>query len=153
MLNAEQELALNGILDFLSKPVNNFVDCTTLLHGPAGVGKSRTTRDIADKIRAKSSVAGVAPTHKARKVLDRFLNQCPQNKNPFANITSPPPPTIKTMTVASLLSKMRAHHYIGVDHYASSGSKINLYQVFIVDEASMITDEDIKSMINYAFTY
>ena len=153
MLNAEQELALNGILDFLSKPVNNFADCTTLLQGAAGTGKSRTTRDIADKIRAKSSVAGVAPTHKARKVLDRFLNQSPQNKNPFANISSPPPPTIKTMTVASLLSKMRAHHYIGVDHYASSGSKINLYQVFIVDEASMINDEDIKSMINYAFTY
>ena len=38
MLNAEQELALNGILDFLAKPVNNFADCTTLLHGSAGVG-------------------------------------------------------------------------------------------------------------------
>ena len=153
MLTAEQEFAVNGILEFLSRPVNNFADCTTLLQGPGGTGKSFLTRNIADKIRAKNSVAGVAPTHKARKVLDRFLNQTPQNKNPFANISSPPPPTIKTMTVASLLSKMRAHHYIGVDHYASSGSKINLYQVFIVDEASMINDEDIKSMINYAFTY
>ena len=153
MLTAEQEFAVNGILEFLSRPVNNFADCTTLLHSSAGCGKSFLTRNIADNIRSKLSVAGVAPTHKARKVLDRFLNQTPQNKNPFANISSPPPPTIKTMTVASLLSKMRAHHYIGVDHYASSGSKINLYQVFIVDEASMITDEDIKSMINYAFTY
>ena len=154
MLNAEQELALNGILDFISKPVSNFPDCTTLLYAAAGAGKTFLTRHIADKIRSKYSIAGVAPTHKARKVLDRFLNQANlKNLSPFANITSPPPPTIKTMTVASLLSKMRAHHYIGVDHYASSGSKINLYQVFIVDEASMINDEDIKSMINYAFTY
>jgi hypothetical protein len=154
MLNAEQEAALNGILEFIEKPVNNFADCTTLLQGVAGSGKSHCTRNIADKIRAKYTVAGVAPTHKARKVLDRFLNQAnPKNSSPFANITSPPPATIKTMTVASLLSKMRAHHYIGVDHYASSGSKVNLYQVFIVDEASMINDEDIKSMINYAFTY
>jgi hypothetical protein len=154
MLKGEQEAALKGILDFIEKPVNNFADCTTLLQGAGGTGKSFLTRHIADKIRGKLSVAGVAPTHKARKVLDRFLNQAnTKNASPFANITSPPPATIKTMTVASLLSKMRAHHYIGVDHYASSGSKVNLYQVFIVDEASMINDEDIKSMINYAFTY
>lgn len=153
MLTVEQEFAVNGILQFIETPVNNFADCTTLLQSPAGCGKSHCTRSIADKIRGKLSVAGVAPTHKARKVLDRFLNQTNPGKSPFSNITSPPPPTIKTMTVASLLSKMRAHHYIGVDHYASSGSKVNLYQVFIVDEASMINDEDIKSMINYAFTY
>jgi hypothetical protein len=154
MLNVEQEAALNGILEFIEKPVNNFADCTTLLSAFVGAGKTFLTRHIADKIRGKLSVAGVAPSHKARKVLDRFLNQAnTKNASPFANITSPPPATIKTMTVASLLSKMRAHHYIGVDHYASSGSKVNLYQVFIVDEASMINDEDIKSMINYAFTY
>jgi nucleoside-triphosphatase THEP1 len=147
MLNADQEKALNGILEFIKIPVESYKDCTTLIQGPAGSGKSFLTRHIADKIRSKYIIAGVAPTHKARKVLDRFLNN---NKSPFSNITIS---TIKTMTVASLLSKMRAHHYIGVDHYASSGSKVNLYDVFIIDEASMINDEDIKSMINYAFQY
>ena len=48
---------------------------------------------------------------------------------------------------------MRSHHYIGVDHYTGSGSKMNMFDVFIIDEASMINDEDIKSMINYAFNY
>ena len=146
MLNADQEKALNGILEFIKTPVEAFKDCTTLIQGPAGSGKSFLTRYIADKLRSKYNIAGVAPTHKARKVLDRFLN----NKSPFSNINTS---TIKTMTVASLLSKMRAHHYIGVDHYASSGSKVNLYDVFIIDETSMINDEDIKSMINYAFQY
>ncbi len=147
MLNAEQENALTGILEFISLPVHNFKDCTALIYASAGCGKTFLTKYIADKIKNKYKVAGVAPTHKARKVLDRFLNS---GSNPFAKISSG---TIKTMTVASLLSKMRSHHYIGVDHYASSGSKVNLYDVFIIDEASMINDEDLKSMINYAFKY
>ena len=147
MLNTEQENALAGILEFISLPVHNFKDCTALIYAAGGCGKTFLTRHIADKIKSKYKIAGVAPTHKARKVLDRFLNQ---GKTPFSNLSTS---TIKTMTVASLLSKMRAHHYIGVDHYASSGSKINLYDVFIVDEASMINDEDVKSMINYAFQY
>jgi hypothetical protein len=129
----------------------HYQDCTTIIVGIAGSGKSFLTRHIADKIRQKYKIAGVAPTHKARKVLDKFLNK--QNeKSLFANIHTPVT-TIKTMTVASLLNKMRSHHYIGVDHYTGSGSKMNMFDVFIIDEASMINDEDIKSMINYAFNY
>ena len=163
MLNADQENALNGIMRFIETPVETFADCTTLIFGSAGSGKSFLTRYIADELRKKRkkeadyrssrdySIAGVAPTHKARKVLDRFLNSQKGN-SPFANVSNPIA-SIKTMTVASLLNKMREHHYIGVDHYASTGSKINLYDIFIVDEASMINDEDVKSMINYTFTY
>ena len=147
MLTEDQQQALNGILEFIDTPVNNFKDCTALIYAAGGCGKTFLTKHIADKIKSKYKIAGVAPTHKARKVLDRFLNQ---TTSPFAKINTS---TIKTMTVASLLSKMRTHHYIGVDHYASAGSKVNLYDIFIIDEASMINDEDIKSMINYAFTY
>lgn len=147
MLTSDQENVLNGILNFISKPINTYADCSTIIIGAAGTGKSYLTRAIANKIRNKYKIAGVAPTHKARKVLDRFLNT---QKSSFFNIYAT---SIKTMTVASLLSKMRAHHYIGVDHYASSGSKMNLFEIFIVDEASMINDEDIKKMIGYAFNY
>ena len=151
MLNPSQEVALQGILQFISTPIHTYQDCTTIIVGIAGSGKSFLTRHIADKIRQKYKIAGVAPTHKARKVLDKFLNK--QNeKSLFANIYTPVT-TIKTMTVASLLNKMRSHHYIGVDHYTGSGSKMNMFDVFIIDEASMINDEDIKSMINYAFNY
>ena len=101
MLTSDQEEALNDILNFLQSSIKEFKDCSTLIYGPAGSGKSFLTRFIADKIRGKYNVAGVAPTHKARKVLDRFLN-----RKAFYQI--------KTITVASLLSKIRSHHYLGV---------------------------------------
>jgi hypothetical protein len=40
MLNADQEKALNGVLEFVKIPVESFKDCTTLIQGPAGSGKS-----------------------------------------------------------------------------------------------------------------
>ena len=140
MLTADQEIALEGLISFIQKPIEKFEDCATILYAAAGCGKTFLTRYIADKIRGKYTIAGVAPTHKARKVLEKFLN----NGSFY---------TIKTMTVASLLNKMRNHSYIGTKNYKGSGSKINLYQLFIIDEASMITDEDIKKIIKYAFDH
>ena len=93
-LTVDQEKALTGILEFIQKPVKELKDCATILYAAAGCGKTFLTRVIVDKVRGKYSIAGVAPTHKARKVLDQFLNQ-----NSFY--------TIKTMTIASLLSKLR----------------------------------------------
>ena len=140
MLTDDQEKALEGILKFVSLPITNYKDCVTLLYAAAGCGKSFLTRKIADKLRGRYTIAGVAPTHKARKVLDRFLNSDSFYK-------------IKTLTVASLLSKLRDHSYIGTKTYTGTGNKLNLYDFFIVDEASMITDEDIKTIISYAFKW
>ena len=141
MLTHDQENALNCILEFIKRPVVEYKDCSTILYAPAGCGKTFLTRVIADKIRGVYTIAGVAPTHKARKVLDKFLN----NKSFY---------TIKTMTVASLLNKLRSHSYIGTKLYkGGSDSKISLYKLFIIDEASMINDSDIKMIISYAFKY
>lgn len=139
-LTLDQEQALNGIIEFIQRPVNNYKDCATILYAAAGCGKTFLTRIIADKLRGRYSMAGVAPTHKARKVLDRFLNN-----NSFY--------TIKTMTVASLLNKMRSHSYIGTKRFERTGSKISLYELFIIDEASMISDKDVENIIRYAFTH
>lgn len=140
MLTDDQKNALSGILEFIQRPIEKYKDCSTILYAAAGCGKSFLTRFIADKIRGKLVIAGVAPTHKARKVLDKFLNS-----NSFIHI--------KTMTVASLLGKIRTHSYIGTNHYDGNSSKISLYNLFIIDEASMINDEDVKKIISYAYNF
>tara|TARA_R110001599_G_scaffold283505_1_gene485401 strand:- start:1133 stop:2749 length:1617 start_codon:yes stop_codon:yes gene_type:complete len=141
MLTPDQEVALYSILEFIKRPVTEYKDCANILYAAAGCGKTFLTRIIADKLRGGYSIAGVAPTHKARKVLDRSLN----TKSFY---------TIKTMTVASLLNKLRAHSYIGTKLYSKgSASKMSLYNLFIIDEASMINDNDIQVLVNYAFEY
>lgn len=139
-LTLDQEEALHGILEFIKKPIIECKDCSTILYAAAGCGKTFLTRHIADKLRGSYVIAGVAPTHKARKVLDKFLNDKTFYK-------------IKTMTVASLLGKLRSHSYIGTKHYKETNSKIHLYNLFIIDEASMINDEDIKKIVSYAFKF
>jgi hypothetical protein len=139
-LTYDQETALIGILEFIQTPINTYTDCSVILYAAAGCGKTFLTRHIADVLRGSCMIAGVAPTHKARKVLDKFLNN-----NTFVNI--------KTMTVASLLNKLRDHTYIGTKSFSGSGSKLDKYDIFIIDEASMITDEDIKRIITYAYQH
>lgn len=140
-LTPDQQEALVNILEFIKRPIEEYKDSSMILYAAAGCGKTFLTRYIVDKLRGYYSIAGVAPTHKSRKVLDKFLN-----KNCFN--------TIKTMTVASLLSKMRSHSYIGTKFYDETGSsKIPLYNIFIIDEASMINDDDIKKIIQYTFEH
>ena len=116
-LTPDQENALNGILEFIKRPILECKDCSTILYAAAGCGKTYLTRYIADKLRGSYIISGVAPTHKARKVLDKFLNNGSFYK-------------IKTMTVASLLGKLRSHSYIGTKNYKGTNSKIELYRPF-----------------------
>jgi hypothetical protein len=138
-LTLDQENALNGILDFIFKPVKERDDVACTLSAYAGCGKTFLTRIIVNKVSHVFSIIGVAPTHKARKVLEDFLNNASLLK-------------IKTSTIASLLSKIKQHNYIGTQNYSgSSNEKMQKYDLFIIDEASMITDSDINCIINYAF--
>src|SRR5581483_10674486 len=154
MLTPDQEIALQGLLEFVARPIQTFADCATVLYASAGCGKTYLTRFLADSLKNKYALCGVAPTHKARKVLDHFLN-----KNKLANTKSGKVSVfanlnpIITITVASLLSKLREHSYIGTQNYVSSGTKISLFDIFIIDEASMINNEDVKAIIAYTFKY
>ena len=134
MLTPDQQTALDGIKDFIyNKP-----DRCAILYAAAGCGKTYLTRVIVNELRGTHRVAGVAPTHKARKVLDKFLNE-----NSLAKI--------KTMTIASLLSKVRAHSYIGTKRYVrGADTKMTNFDVFLIDEASMISDIDVDLIMNYA---
>lgn len=109
------------------------------INGPAGVGKTFLTKMIVDYIAdtQNMAIAAVAPTHKARRVLHRFLN-----KDRFIPVAS--------MTVASVLGKMREHSYIGTHKYSSgSTQKMDQFDCFILDEVSMVSDKDLEEIIDY----
>lgn len=140
-LTQDQNIALDNILNFIYEPINSKTDVAGILQAAAGCGKTFLTKLIADKVNGTHRIAGVSPTHKARKILNNFLN-----KNRLIEI--------KTMTIASMLNKMRGHSYIGTKNYTKGvTSKMHLFDLFLIDEASMITDSDVDCIINYAFQY
>jgi hypothetical protein len=97
------------------------------------------TKHIVDYImdNKKLSIVAVAPTHKARRVLSKMLN-----KERFLEIPS--------LTVASILGKMREHTYIGSHKYTNgSKQKMDRYDCFILDEVSMVADKDLDEIIDY----
>jgi len=138
-LTPDQKLAMAGILNFLSSPVTSKENTAAILSAHAGCGKSYLIYHISEKVLGTHRIVGVAPTHKARKVLSKFLNR---------NRIIP----IKTLTTCSLLCKMRQHSYIGTKNYrqATNDTKMNMYDLFFIDEASMISDSDVEVIIDCA---
>ena len=144
-LTDHQDEVYQDILDFLYDDIDldNLENLIGLLEGQAGVGKSHIMRQVVKYIKKElnQQVLCVAPTHKARKVLNQFVNKGLLIKIP-------------TCTVASLLNKTKAHSYIGTNRYiGDGGNKINSFDVFIIDEVSMISDEDLKEIKKYALMY
>jgi len=143
-LTADQEQAQNYISAFITsvfheQDPDSYV-CT--LSGSAGTGKTTLTKMVVRMVRgAGKQVLCVAPTHKARKVLDAIINT-----GSFLRIP--------TSTVAGLLGKMRAHGYVGTHNYTKSlDSKIGMYDFFVVDEISMVTTSDYREIIKLARMY
>ena len=137
VLTEDQNTALNEIKVFLD---NDAV--THTLVGHAGSGKTTLTKEVVKYVINKSMcVIGVAPTHKARKVLDMILNDSICS---FVNVD--------TMTVSKLLSKTRSHGYLGTKNFASEGinSSHFRFDLIIADECSMIQDRDVSQMIAMA---
>lgn len=136
MLTGDQEIALQQIIRFIQNPD----ETAYTLRGYAGTGKSFLTRHIFEWCYSKNiTVAGVCPTHKARKVLEQVLNN-----NSIYHVT--------TMTVASFLSKLKQHSYVGSKTFVGKGSKANLFDLFIIDECSMISDKDALEIISHIST-
>jgi len=141
-LSKDQETALTGLISFLDQKFikNNINSYCATLSGYAGTGKTTLTKEFLRIARIrKMKVAGVAPTHKAKKVLARTLN----NKS-FIQIA--------TLTVASLLLKTREHSYTGTKNFSnnSKGGKISDYDLLLIDEVSMVSDRDFDDIIKHA---
>lgn len=133
ILTKHQKEALNDISAFLHSDMTTYT-----LIGCAGSGKTTLTKKVLN-IAAKMhmSVIGVAPTHKARKVLHRILNQ-----NTFK--------TVDTTTISSLLNKTRNHSYVGTKSFTKGEMDLFEYDLLIIDECSMISDTDASDIIKYA---
>jgi hypothetical protein len=131
-LTDDQKAALQEIKAFVKGD-----ETIHVLSGYAGSGKSFLTKRIYYWAQDNNiSVAGVAPTHKARKVLESYLNQSSFVK-------------VETMTVAKFLNRMKQHGYIGSKNYKGSGSRAALFDLWLIDECSMIADRDVDEIIKH----
>lgn len=131
-LTADQQTAYDAIMEALAakQPV--------LLTGSAGTGKTTLTKFIAQACMENNmAMCGIAPTHKAVHVLENVLNA--RNMLP-----------IPVFTIASILGKMKQHSYIGAKNYGNKNiNKLNSYNLFILDEVSMTSDSDIRTIETY----
>ena len=132
VLTNDQLNVYNKFLAFLTNDENLFV-----LTGFAGAGKTFLVKKFASALHNTSILCGISPTHKAKMVLYNTLN----NKNMKE---------IAVLTVASLLGKLKDHSYIGTHKYSKPvEKKLASYELFILDEVSMVDDKDLKFIIHY----
>lgn len=137
-LTNDQKTALTAILEFmLSKTMGQFM----LLEGAAGVGKTTLMKMIVQHNNKMGSsrlrIIGATVTHKARKVLERSLNEAGMI-------------TIPTKTIANLLKKQRLNSYLGHKRYQTGGNSMADFDLIIIDEASMLNDKDLEKLIEAA---
>lgn len=133
-LTASQKAAFDEIVALLN------TRSIVLLQGSAGTGKTTLTKYITEHLYdfGTYSICAIAPTHKARRVISNVLNS--------ADTIIP----ITTFTIASALSKIREHSYVGTKLYGQSNvKKLSSYNLFIIDEVSMISDPDMRTLLNY----
>lgn len=132
-LTDDQEVAFREITDFVKSD-----DYIHTLSGFAGTGKTFLTKYIFWWAQDNNiTVAGIAPTHKARKVLEKSLNTAS-----FVQAV--------TMTVAKFLYKMKQHSYVGSKNFKGTGkSYAPLYDLFLIDECSMISDKDVDEIVKH----
>jgi len=108
-----------------------------LLHGIGGSGKTFLTKKFAEHFGEMYPVCGIAPTHKAKRVLRQRL--CEESL--IATTCS---------TIASVLGKIKEHSYIGTKHFSAPNiKKFNNFRFFILDEVSMCDDKDVRFIIEY----
>ena len=131
-LTDDQKRVFDEFVKFIHSNESVFVVC-----GSAGVGKSHITKYFANYLADNYKLCGVAPTHKAKHILNQMLN----------NRRIKP---ITTYTLSSLLGKIKDHSYIGTHKFThGDDKKMSQYDFFILDEVSMVADKDLKILLSY----
>jgi len=114
-----------------------------LLEGSAGTGKTTLTKNICNYYNETKQVmvCAIAPTHKAKKIIKNILN-----KNTILPVSA--------LTVASALGKIKEHSYVGAQTYSKGNlKKLSIHNLFIIDEVSMIRDEDLRLIVDFVITH
>lgn len=118
MLTEQQSLALSSILDFLKSS-----DTFFCLKGYAGTGKSFTISHLVSLLPSNTKIIFTAPTNKAVRVLRGFLKGH------------------KVITIHSLLGLVVKQKEGREILEAARESSIDKYNIVIIDECSMITEQ------------
>lgn len=124
---SDQKKAYKSLMDFIKAPYDE-KDYKRALIGPAGTGKTYSCKALIENCGLSYSVIGVsAPTHKAKRVLSDSLN-------------------IPQLHVNTLQSDLGLRVNFDIDNFNLNNIpfdprgkiKIEKFQLYIVDEASMI---------------
>jgi adenylate kinase len=137
-LTDSQNDAFEKIIDFL---IRDNKQLFMVLNGQPGVGKTTLMKyvinylsNFTDKI---NSIVVIAPTHKAKRVIDNTINTGRTFK-------------ITCITISKLLSKCKDHSYIGTKKFTDGKTdKMDDYDIFILDEVSMVSDKELNIITDY----
>lgn len=140
--NKEQQNAIDGIYKWLLSDSPTLGDQFCTLAGKAGTGKTTVTKEILTqylKERKEAKVILAAPTHNAKINLANAVGSIDNRK-------------FETLTVAAIVAKKLegTTHGVAFTNTKQFKEEIVNADVIVIDEASMINDEDINNILAIA---
>jgi hypothetical protein len=144
--NKGQREAIDQIVDFLESPEKTF-----LLTGKGGTGKTTIVRKIVETLGQNkegygfAKVLAIAPSHKAKKVLDKSLKT--DGKYPDRTQVQ-----IKTIASALAIKLDEVTGEFGPDDFARNKGDIPIAEradLVIIDETSMVSDDMYEEILKF----
>lgn len=136
-LTEDQQRIFDSIYEFITKGESTMC----LLEGCAGSGKTTLTKFLLRKVLENPSLANVAvcaPTHKALKVIKEMCDEDLRKKITFNSLHS----------MLGLKHKITKDGDEVFERDSKSISKFYLYNLVIVDEASMVADQLFNEIVD-----
>jgi hypothetical protein len=136
--NAGQREAIDAINDFFSGDEQTF-----LLQGKGGTGKTTIIKKVLSQLNP-SQVLAIAPSHKAKKVLDRSINSAVEPGNKKITAT--------TLAAALAIKLDESTGKFTPDEYKRSKGEVPIKKAkyIIIDESSMVSDKLLAEIMQFA---